>query len=71
MIVYETILCEKNNGVMTIALNRPEKLNAFDGRMHEELHDALDNAATDDEVRCVVQGVAAFFEKREPNFTGR
>jgi 2-(1,2-epoxy-1,2-dihydrophenyl)acetyl-CoA isomerase len=52
--VYETILCEKNNGVMTIALNRPEKLNAFDGRMHEELHDALDEAAADGEIRCVV-----------------
>jgi 2-(1,2-epoxy-1,2-dihydrophenyl)acetyl-CoA isomerase len=54
MTVYETILCEKNRGVMTIALNRPEKLNAFDGRMHEELHDALDKAAADDEIRCVV-----------------
>jgi 2-(1,2-epoxy-1,2-dihydrophenyl)acetyl-CoA isomerase len=54
MTVYETILCEKNRGVMTIALNRPEKLNAFDGRMHEELHDALDKAAADDEIRCVM-----------------
>jgi 2-(1,2-epoxy-1,2-dihydrophenyl)acetyl-CoA isomerase len=52
--MYETILFEKSGGVATIALNRPEKLNAFDGRMHEELHDALDNAATDDEIRCLV-----------------
>jgi 2-(1,2-epoxy-1,2-dihydrophenyl)acetyl-CoA isomerase len=52
--VYETILYEENNGVVTLSLNRPEKLNAFDGRMHEELHDALDSAAADDEVRCVV-----------------
>ena len=52
--MYETILFEKGGGVATVALNRPEKLNAFDGRMHEELHDALDSAAADDEVRCVV-----------------
>jgi 2-(1,2-epoxy-1,2-dihydrophenyl)acetyl-CoA isomerase len=52
--VYETILFEKNSGVATIALNRPDKLNAFNGQLHEELHDALDNAASDDEVRCVV-----------------
>ena len=52
--MYETILYEKNSGIATIALNRPERLNAFDGRMHEELHDALDGAAADDGVRCVV-----------------
>ena len=40
--LYETILYEKNGGVATIALNRPERLNAFDGKMHEEIHDALD-----------------------------
>ena len=52
--MYETILYEKNDGVATITLNRPDKLNAFDGVMHEELHGALDAAASDDEVRCVV-----------------
>ncbi len=52
--MYETILFEKSGGIATVALNRPKKLNAFDGTMHEELYDALDKAATDDEVRCVV-----------------
>ena len=52
--MYETILFEKTGGVATITLNRPKVLNAFNGRMHEELHDALDNAAADEEVRCVV-----------------
>jgi 2-(1,2-epoxy-1,2-dihydrophenyl)acetyl-CoA isomerase len=52
--VYETVLLEKTNGVMAIALNRPKVLNAFSGRMHEELHEALDGAATDEEVRCIV-----------------
>ena len=52
--MYEAILYEPNAGVATIALNRPEKLNAFDGRMHEELHAALDAAAVDDGIRCLV-----------------
>ena len=52
--MYETVLYEKDKGVATIALNRPEKLNAFDATMHEELYSALDGAASDEEVRCVV-----------------
>ena len=52
--MYETILFEKTGGVANVALNRPKKLNAFDGTMHEELYAALDEAANDDETRCVV-----------------
>jgi 2-(1,2-epoxy-1,2-dihydrophenyl)acetyl-CoA isomerase len=52
--LYETILLEKNDGVATVSLNRPDRLNAFDGKMHEDLHGALDSAAGDNEVRCVV-----------------
>jgi 2-(1,2-epoxy-1,2-dihydrophenyl)acetyl-CoA isomerase len=52
--LYETVLYEKANSVASIALNRPKKLNAFDATMHEELYDALGEAADDDEVRCVV-----------------
>ncbi len=52
--MYETILFEKAGGVATVALNRPDRLNAFDGRMHEELQEALESVAADDEVRCVV-----------------
>ena len=54
MTLYETILSDKENGVANVALNRPKKLNAFDGTMHEELYAALDDAAADDEVRCVL-----------------
>ncbi|MGB3635461.1 MAG: enoyl-CoA hydratase-related protein [Rubrobacteraceae bacterium] len=52
--MYETLIYEKNNSVATLALNRPEVLNAFNGQLHKDLHDALDSAAADDEVRCVV-----------------
>jgi 2-(1,2-epoxy-1,2-dihydrophenyl)acetyl-CoA isomerase len=40
--------------VATIALARPDKLNAFTGVMHAELREALIAAETDDAVRCVV-----------------
>jgi 2-(1,2-epoxy-1,2-dihydrophenyl)acetyl-CoA isomerase len=52
--VYETILFEKDGGVATISLNRPEALNAFNDRLHAELHEALSDAAEDEEVRCIV-----------------
>ncbi|MGI8910903.1 MAG: enoyl-CoA hydratase-related protein [Rubrobacteraceae bacterium] len=52
--MYETIAYEISDGVATIALNRPDRLNAFDGQLHRDLHAALDEAASDDEVRCVV-----------------
>ena len=52
--MYETILFEKTDGVANVALNRPKKLNAFDAKMHEELYSALEDAAVDDEMRCVV-----------------
>ncbi len=38
---YQTIIFEIADAVATLALNRPDKLNAFTGEMHEELRDAL------------------------------
>ena len=52
--MYETILFEKSDGVATVALNRPNKLNSFNGVLHEEMHAALGEAAADDDVRCIV-----------------
>jgi 2-(1,2-epoxy-1,2-dihydrophenyl)acetyl-CoA isomerase len=52
--LYETILVEKGGGVAIISLNRPKVLNAFDGVLHAEIYDALNDAAEDDEVRCIV-----------------
>src|SRR5215210_2125577 len=51
--LYENILFEKGGGVANVALNRPKKLNAFDGTMHDELYIDLGEAA-EDEVRCIV-----------------
>jgi 2-(1,2-epoxy-1,2-dihydrophenyl)acetyl-CoA isomerase len=52
--LYETVLYEKDDGVANIALNRPERLNSFDGTMHDELYSALGEAAEDEDVRCIV-----------------
>ena len=43
-----------NQGVMTLTLNRPEVLNRFNQEMGRALQSALDTAATDSQVRCVV-----------------
>ncbi|MCH7787819.1 MAG: enoyl-CoA hydratase/isomerase family protein [Acidobacteria bacterium] len=42
------------NGVATITLDRPDKLNAFSGEMAAELQDAWARCDTDDDVRVVV-----------------
>ncbi len=51
---FETIRYEVEGGVLTITLNRPERLNAFNGRMQREMISALDAADADDAVRAVI-----------------
>ena len=51
---YEQIKYETRDGILTITLNRPDKLNAFTGKMLSELLDAVDRADRDDDVRAVV-----------------
>jgi enoyl-CoA hydratase/carnithine racemase len=51
---YEQILAETSNGVLTITLNRPERLNAWTAQMGQELRAAFDRADLDDEVRAIV-----------------
>ena len=51
---YRDILYETQDRVLTLTLNRPDKLNAFTSRMMWELLDALDRADADDEVRVII-----------------
>ena len=39
--MYETILFDLAGGVAKLTLNRPDRLNSFTARMHEEVRDAL------------------------------
>jgi len=51
---FEQILYEVADGVLTITLNRPDRLNAFTARMGAELIEAFDRADADDDVRAVI-----------------
>src|SRR2546428_6331178 len=50
----ETLVVDQSERVLTITLNRPDVLNAFDEQVLRELHDTLRHAAWDATVRCVV-----------------
>jgi enoyl-CoA hydratase/carnithine racemase len=51
---YETIRTEVEDGVLTLTLNRPDRLNAFTPTMKDELIAAFDQADADDDVRAVI-----------------
>ncbi|MGI8655041.1 MAG: enoyl-CoA hydratase/isomerase family protein [Pyrinomonadaceae bacterium] len=51
---YEHIKVSEDAGIVTITLNRPEKLNAFAGHMRRDLAEALERVGGDRNVRCVV-----------------
>jgi len=50
----ETITTALEEGVLTITLNRPERLNAFTATMMNELIGAFDSADSNDAVRAVI-----------------
>jgi len=49
-----SILVKLDAGVLSVTLNRPEKLNAFNPAMHEELRAALARAENEDAVRALL-----------------
>jgi 2-(1,2-epoxy-1,2-dihydrophenyl)acetyl-CoA isomerase len=51
---FETILFEIADGVATLTLNRPEKLNAFTSVMQRELRAAVDQVRSDASVRAML-----------------
>ena len=51
---YETIRWQTHGPVVLITLNRPERLNAFNVRMSDELMDAFARVRTDGELRALV-----------------
>lgn len=48
------IKTELEDKVLTITLNRPDRLNSFTEPMAKQLQEALDNATANDKVRCVM-----------------
>ena len=51
---YEHIELEIADGIATIWMNRPDKMNAFTELMRYEVIDALDHTDADDDVRAVI-----------------
>jgi enoyl-CoA hydratase len=50
----EVLLDSPELGVCRITLNRPERLNAMNGQLVQQLHQALDEVATDNACRVVI-----------------
>ena len=51
---FQTLLYDLTDGIATITLNRPEKLNAFTNQMRGELIEAFDHTDADDNVKVVI-----------------
>ena len=54
MAAYESVRLDLVDGVATLTLNRPDRLNSFTVAMHGEMRAALDAVAADSSVRCLV-----------------
>ena len=51
---YSQISLDISEGIATLTLNRPEKMNAFTRTMMDEIIDAMDRTDADDSVRAVI-----------------
>jgi len=51
---YNTILTDVEDGVMTVTLNRPQRLNAWTYEMGAELHEALQDANENGAITAIV-----------------
>ncbi|MGC9324925.1 MAG: enoyl-CoA hydratase/isomerase family protein [Desulfomonilia bacterium] len=51
---WDHVLLDVDGHVATVTLNRPERMNAFGGRMRQEIVEVLDHVAHDGDVRVVV-----------------
>jgi 2-(1,2-epoxy-1,2-dihydrophenyl)acetyl-CoA isomerase len=52
--VSNTVLYTAEAGVATLTLNRPDSLNALNRQLHADLRQALDRAAGDPTIRCLI-----------------
>ena len=52
--MYETLLESRKGAVVTVTLNRPDKLNALNAKLVSELLSAFEALESDDGVRCAI-----------------
>ena len=48
------VLTDREDGILTITMNRPDALNALDMELSDALNEAIQTAEQDTEIRCVV-----------------
>jgi enoyl-CoA hydratase len=51
---FETLVYDKNDGIASVTLNRPQALNAYNIQMRDDLYQILSAIKDDDEVRVAV-----------------
>jgi enoyl-CoA hydratase len=51
---YENVLTEIENGILTITVNRPDKLNSLNNKTIEELHEALLEAENEKDIKAII-----------------
>ena len=52
---YATLLSERSKtGVLTVMLNRPDSMNAYNLQMRDELIDVISGAQDDEKTRCIL-----------------
>ena len=51
---YQTLQVERNGAVLTVAMNRPERMNAMSRAMCDDLFDVFNRHMDDRDLRCVV-----------------
>lgn len=61
--MYESLLTSNEGGIFTVTINRPDKLNALNKKVLDDLEKALEEAYSDETVKAVIitgQGSKAF-----------
>jgi enoyl-CoA hydratase len=54
MNMYQTLLTSAENNILTITINRPDKLNAINQAVMDELNDVVDSVYADERIRSVI-----------------
>lgn len=52
--MYQTLLTENNNGVLLVTINRPDKLNALNKQVFDDLDRVMDEVYTDGSIKTVI-----------------
>ena len=52
--MYQTLLISLENGIYTITINRPDKLNALNKDVFTDLNNALDEIESNPEIKSVI-----------------